>query len=174
MSMPRKDEAVLATYQEILPKLKQPQWSIPGFMHTSLRVTAVFSGLESSVVLVLGLDGWDAAQAVHQPGRVVVMRVILSSAAGSRSGVVESAEEAVEDFLTPDLPLGGGVVTLLLQSGAELDGGDEEAAGFTDGLEVTAHLDRSCAVAVAEHPLVHLVAQLAHPRPSSSLASWLG
>ncbi len=49
-----------------------------------------------------------------------------------------------------------------LQGGPGLDGGDEEAAGFADGLEVAVHLDRSGAVAVAEHAAVHLGAELAH------------
>lgn len=37
-------------------------------MHTSLRVTGALSGLQARVVLGLGFRGWDAAQAVHQPG----------------------------------------------------------------------------------------------------------
>ena len=56
----------------------------------------------------------------------------------------------------------GGVVALALQGGAELDGGDEEGAGFADRLEVAVHLDGAGAVAVAEHAAVHLGAELAH------------
>ena len=44
---------------------------IPGFMHTSLRVTGVLSGVESSVVLGLGFCGWASAEAVHEPAGVV-------------------------------------------------------------------------------------------------------
>ena len=40
-------------------------------MHTSLRVTGVLSGVESSVVLGLGFCGWTSAEAVHQPSLVV-------------------------------------------------------------------------------------------------------
>src|ERR1700681_1952076 len=40
-------------------------------MHTSLRVTGVLSGVESSVVLGLGFRGWAAPQPVHQPAHVV-------------------------------------------------------------------------------------------------------
>ena len=46
-------------------------WSIPGFMHTSFRVTGVLSGVESSVVLGLGFCGWASAKAVHKPAFVV-------------------------------------------------------------------------------------------------------
>jgi hypothetical protein len=80
----------------------------------------------------------------------------------SRRGGVEAVEDAVEDLLSADLALTGGVVTLSLQGGSELDGGDEEAAGFADGLEVAVHLDRSSAVPVAEHAPVHLSAKFAH------------
>src|SRR5215208_5111409 len=40
-------------------------------MHTSLRVTGVLTGLESSVLLGLGFGGRDAAQSVHEPAVVV-------------------------------------------------------------------------------------------------------
>src|ERR1700758_4067035 len=40
-------------------------------MHTSLRVTGVLSGVESSVVVGFGFCGWDSAEAVHQPESVV-------------------------------------------------------------------------------------------------------
>ena len=42
--------------------------------------------------------------------------------------LVESGEDAVEDVLTSDLTLGGGVVALQLEGGSELSGGDEEGA----------------------------------------------
>ena len=35
-------------------------------MHTSLRVTGVLSGVESSVVLGLGFRRWDAAQTLAE------------------------------------------------------------------------------------------------------------
>jgi hypothetical protein len=41
-------------------------------------------------------------------------------------------------------------------------GGDDEGAGFADGLEVAVHLDREGAVAIAEHASVHFAAELAH------------
>ncbi len=40
-------------------------------MHTSLRVTGVLSGVESSVVLGLSLCGRTSPEAVHQPSFVV-------------------------------------------------------------------------------------------------------
>src|SRR6516164_11402805 len=40
-------------------------------MHTSLRVTGVLSGVQSSVVLGLGLRGRASPEAVHQPAFVV-------------------------------------------------------------------------------------------------------
>jgi hypothetical protein len=51
-----------------------------GFMHTSLRVTGVLSGVESSVVLGLGFRGWAAPEPVRDPVLVVLMRVIVSRA----------------------------------------------------------------------------------------------
>ena len=71
-------------------------------------------------------------------------------------------EDAVEDLLASELALGCRVITLALQGGSEFDGSNEEAAGFTDGLEVAVHLDGPRAVAVTEHAAVHLVAQFAH------------
>src|SRR5689334_15156676 len=89
------------------------------------------------------------------------MRVILSRA--SSGGVVlEAVEQTVEDLGATELALGGGVLALLAQRRAELDGGDEEGAALADGLEVAVHSDGACAVAVAEHAAVHLAAQLAH------------
>jgi integrase len=76
--------------------------------------------------------------------------------------LVEAGQESVEDFLPPGLALGGGVVALLLEGGAELDGGLEEGAGFADRLEVAVQPDGPGAVAVAEHALVHFGAELAH------------
>ena len=80
----------------------------------------------------------------------------------SGSFAVESSEEPVEDFLATDLTLVGGVVALALKGGPELDGGLEEGAGLADRLEVAVEPDRPRAVAVAEHSLVHLGAELAH------------
>jgi hypothetical protein len=71
-------------------------------------------------------------------------------------------------------PLSGGVIALALQGGPEFDGGDEEAAGFADGLEVAIHLDRSCTAAAAEYAPRISVRSLRISRPSSLLASWLG
>ena len=76
--------------------------------------------------------------------------------------LVEAGQESVEDSLPPGLALGGGVVALLLEGGPELDGGLEEGAGLADRLEVAVQADGPGAVAVAEHPLVHLGAELAH------------
>ena len=76
--------------------------------------------------------------------------------------LVEAGQESVEDFLPPGLALVGGVVALLLEGGAELDGGLEEGAGFADRLEVAVQADGPGAVAVAEHALVHFGAELAH------------
>ncbi|MGH3163923.1 MAG: hypothetical protein ACRDOC_18745, partial [Streptosporangiaceae bacterium] len=39
--------------------------------------------------------------------------------------LVETGQQPVEDFLPPDLALGGGVVALFSEGGAELDGGLE-------------------------------------------------
>ena len=76
--------------------------------------------------------------------------------------LVEAGQQSVEDFLAPGLALGGGVVALLFEGGAELDGGLEERARFADGLEVAVQADGAGAVAVAEHPLVHFGAEFAH------------
>jgi len=46
----------------------------------------------------------------------------------SRGLTVEPSEQAIEDSLAADLSLGGGVVSLTLQGGTELDGGLEEGA----------------------------------------------
>jgi len=88
--------------------------------------------------------------------------------------LTEAGQQSVEDFLAPGLALGGGVVALGLQGGAELDGGLEERARFADGLEVTVQSDRAGAVAVAEHPLVHLGAELAHLGALGSCGQGLG
>ena len=71
-------------------------------------------------------------------------------------------EESVKDALATDLALGRGVVPLALEGGSELDGGDEEGARLADRLEVAIQVDRSGAVAVAEHALVDLSSELAH------------
>ena len=76
--------------------------------------------------------------------------------------LVEAGQQSVEDFLAPGLALGGGVVALFFEGGAELDGGLEERARFADGLEVAVQADGAGAVAVAEHALVHFGAELAH------------
>ena len=76
--------------------------------------------------------------------------------------MVEPSEQSVEDLLSAELAFVGGVVALALQGGPEFDGGLEECAGFADGFEVTVQADRPGAVAVAEHPLVHLAAELGH------------
>ncbi len=71
-------------------------------------------------------------------------------------GFVESVEEAVEDVFAGDLAFDSGVVALALEGGFELDGGDEESAGLADGFEVAVEFNGAGAVAVAEHPTVHL------------------
>jgi integrase len=80
----------------------------------------------------------------------------------SGGGLIESGEQSVEHFLTAELSFFGGVVALCLQGRAEFDGGLEESAGFADGFEVAVQADGPGAVAVAEHPAVHLDTQLAH------------
>ena len=44
----------------------------------------------------------------------------------------------------------------------EFDSGDEIGAGLTDRFEVTVEFDWSGAIAVAEHPVVHLGPKLTH------------
>ena len=64
-------------------------------MHTSLRVTGVLSGLESSVVLGLGFRGWDAAQAVHSLRSLYQLthaEVMFSRSARVRIGPVRNGE----------------------------------------------------------------------------------
>ncbi|ELB92711.1 phage integrase family protein [Rhodococcus wratislaviensis IFP 2016] len=80
----------------------------------------------------------------------------------SRGGLVESGEQSVEDLLSAELALVRGVVALCLQGGSELDGGLEECAGFADGFEVAVETHGAGAVAVAEHPPVHLGTKFAH------------
>src|ERR1700756_3876022 len=65
-------------------------------------------------------------------------------------------------FWRPIWPLRAASSRCRCRGGPEFDGGDEEVARFADGFEVAVHLDRPCAVAVAEHASVHLGAQLAH------------
>src|SRR5206468_5367944 len=76
--------------------------------------------------------------------------------------LAEAGQQSVEDFLAPGLALDGGVVALLFEGGAELDGGLEERARFADGLEVAVQAGGAGAVAVAEHALVHFGAEFAH------------
>ena len=76
--------------------------------------------------------------------------------------LAESGEQPVEDLLPADLPFVRGVVALGLKGGTELDGGLEERAGLADRLEVAVQSDWPGAVAVAEHPAVHLGSELAH------------
>jgi hypothetical protein len=78
--------------------------------------------------------------------------------------LIESAEESVEDLLACDLSLRCRVVALAFEGGPELDRGDEERARFTDRLEVAVHLDGASTGAVAEHPTVHLPAELGRLR----------
>src|SRR5207302_2342216 len=66
------------------------------------------------------------------------------------------------DLLAAHLTFAGGVVTLALEGGLELDGRHKERARLTDRLEVAVEFDRASTVAVAEHPLVHLPPQLEH------------
>jgi hypothetical protein len=70
--------------------------------------------------------------------------------------VVQAREEAVKDLLAADLPFALGVVALLLECGAELDGRHEDGAGLADGLEVAVQFDGAGAVAVGEQAAVHL------------------
>jgi integrase len=88
----------------------------------------------------------------HYAGDLVKPAVVV----GLGRVFVESGEEAVEDLLPADLSLAGSVVALGLQGGPELDGGLEERARFADRFEVAVHPDRPGAVAVAEHPAMHL------------------
>jgi hypothetical protein len=90
-----------------------------------------------------------AALLGHYAGDLV--KLILSERC-----LVEPRQQAVEDLLPAGLSLGGGVVTLPFEDGAELDGGLEEYAGFADRLEVAVQAHRPRAVAVAEHAPVHL------------------
>src|SRR5271166_2669684 len=76
-------------------------------MHTSLRVTGVLSGLESSVVLALGLRGWDATQAVHEPAVVVPANprgghVLQVGEGTDRAGAKRGAWAYALGFVEPD------------------------------------------------------------------------
>jgi len=71
-------------------------------------------------------------------------------------------KEPVEDLLSADLALVGGVVSVGLQGGAELDGRDEEGAGLADRFEMAVQFDGASAVAVAEHVSVGFGAEFAH------------
>ena len=74
----------------------------------------------------------------------------------------ESGEQPVKDVLTADLALPRGIVALKLESWSEVQGGDEERARLADRFKIAVHLNRPGAVAIAEHPSVHLAAKLAH------------
>src|SRR6266568_1482627 len=76
--------------------------------------------------------------------------------------LVESGKQAVEDLLTADLALSGRILALALEGWAELQGGDEERAGLADRFKMAVHLNRPGAVAVPQHPAVHLAPELAH------------
>ena len=67
------------------------------------------------------------------------------------------------------MALVGGVVALAAEGGLELDGGDEEGAGFADRFEVTVHLDGSGAVDVAEYAAVHFRREGAASSPRRSM-----
>ena len=110
-----------------------------------------------------------ATQAINRGMSLEAIAALLGHYAGDlvklimlRDCLVEAGQQSVEDFLAPSLALGGGVVALLFEGGTELDGGLEERARFADGLEVAVQADGAGAVAVAEHPLVHFGAELAH------------
>ena len=102
------------------------------------------------------------------------VRVVAMSDMQRDSGNPTVFQEIVEDGILPfvtqelgpdlaaELSFLAGVVALCLQGGAGLDGGLEEGAGFADGFEVAVQADGSGAVAVAEHPAVHLGAEFAH------------
>ena len=76
--------------------------------------------------------------------------------------LVESGEQPVKDVLTADLALPRRIVALKLEGWSEVQGGDEERAGLADRFKIAVHLNRPGAVAIAEHPAVHLAAKLAH------------
>src|SRR5262249_50397533 len=110
-----------------------------------------------------------ATQAINRGMRLEAIAALLGHYAGdfvklilSGGCLVEAGQQSVEDFRAPGLALGGGVVALLLEGGAGLDGGLEERARFADGLEVAVQAAGAGAVAVAEHPLVHLGPEFAH------------
>ena len=110
-----------------------------------------------------------ASLAISAGANVKVVQRMLGHYAGdlvkcvlSGGGLIESGEQSVEHFLAAELSVLGGVVALCLQRRAEFDGGLEESAGFADGFEVAVQADGSGAVAVAEHPAVHLDTELAH------------
>jgi len=110
-----------------------------------------------------------ATQAVNRGMSLDAIAALLGHYGGdfvkcvvSGGGLIESSEQSVEHFLAAQLSFGGGVVALRLQGGAEFDGGLEEGAGFADGFEVAVQADGSGAVAVAEHPAVHLDTELTH------------
>ena len=66
------------------------------------------------------------------------------------------------ELLPPELALLSGVVALTFERRPELVRGLEVGARFADRFEVAVEADRAGAVAVAEHPSVHLCAELAH------------
>lgn len=91
---------------------------------------------------------------------MVVMQVIASrDGSGQKTPSrlsLEALQQAIEDPLASDLAIACGVISLRLERWSELEGRDEARARFADGLEVAVHLDRSCAVPVAEHAAMHL------------------
>ena len=95
----------------------------------------------------------------------VIMRVKLSSVNISSSQEACSSRRVRRPskiFWRPTWPLAAASSRWRCEGGAELDGGLEEGAGLADRLEVAVEPDGSGAVAVAEHPLVHLGAEFAH------------
>jgi hypothetical protein len=109
--------------------------------------------LEVSVVGGFVLLGWDVVELAVQAAVVELMRVIVSKAAFRRRRYRAGRGSRRRCSAGRFGPCGRRR-RVVVEGGAELDGGDEEAAGFADGFEVAVHLDGSCAVAVAEHAAV--------------------
>jgi integrase len=95
----------------------------PHRLRHTLATQAVNRGMSlEAIAALLGHYAGDPVKTEHQ---------LASGCLG-----VESGEEPVEDLLATQLSLGGGVIALSFEGGAELDGGLEERAGFADRLEV--------------------------------------
>ena len=151
--------AKFAAGREIQHVVPSYDLDAPGFPETFLSgVGALWlEGSQLRVMLLPGVPGSlvlverEPVEAFLDAVGVVLMRVILSRGACQDASVSSRSRMPSKIFWRPSWPFRAASSRWRCRVGAELDGGDEEAAGFADGFEVAVHLDGSSAVAIAKH-----------------------